>query len=310
MQVVQYSDNHFDLWESFVKESKNGTIFQTRSFLSYHPKERFIDKSIMIFEDENLKAVFPAIEFEDKIISHRGSTYGGLIVSKKNRLSDSIEYFKLISEHYKNYKEILFRKQEYIFDIFPSGEVEFGAKQNGFEIIVDELSTCIELENIKLSKGRKWEFSKCKKSLEVKFDDSNYDDFYQILSNNLSSRHDSKPTHSLDEMKKLKEIFPNNYFLIAGYLDGKMVAGIWLVKTNDKTAHTFYIAQNYDYSSQSPLTCVIKFTLEKCKEMRFKYLNFGISTEDGGKVINKGLFEFKESFGGFGVSRYMYRKSL
>jgi hypothetical protein len=306
MKIVEYNDNYQDIWDEFVKNSKNGTIFHTRKFLSYHPAERFKDESILIYKKNKLIALFPAIEFENRIISHRGSTYGGLVVGVKNRLSDSLEIWKEIINYYD--KIIEFRKSEYIFDLYPSEEVIFSAKKLGFKEVNEELSTCLDLNNIKLTKGRKWALTKCK-NLKIVFDDKDYKSYYKILKNNLI-KHNSTPTHSLEEMIKLKSLLPNNYFLVTIYLDDKMIAGIWLVLANSKTAHTFYIAQNYDYTEFQPLSCIVKNIIEFLKERNFKYLNFGISTENGGKIINKGLFEFKESFGGFGVSRYYFRREV
>jgi hypothetical protein len=306
MKIVEYNDNYQDIWDEFVKNSKNGTIFHTRKFLSYHPAERFKDESILIYKKKKLVALFPAIEFENRIISHRGSTYGGLVVGIKNRLNDSLKMWENIIKYYN--KTIEFRKSEYIFDLYPSEEVIFSAKKLGFKEVNEELSTCLDLNNIKLTKGRKWALTKCK-NLKIVFDDKDYKSYYKILKNNLI-KHNSTPTHSLEEMIKLKSLLPNNYFLVTIYLDDKMIAGIWLVLANSKTAHTFYIAQNYDYTEFQPLSCIVKNIIEFLKERNFKYLNFGISTENGGKIINKGLFEFKESFGGFGVSRYYFRREV
>jgi len=302
MQIIEYCEKYFDIWDEFIKNSKNGNIFHTRKFLSYH-KDRFIDKSILIYKKNRLLGVFPAAKFKDKIISHRGSTYGGLIVRKDNKLNDTLNIWQEIKNYYK--KSIEYRKNEYIFDIYPSEEVEFAAKKIGFREIYEELSTCIDLDFIKLSERRKRAYKKCK-DLKIKFDDMDYKSYYEILETNLI-KHNSTPTHLLEEMQLLKTLLPKNYFLVTIYLDNIMIAGIWLVLANSKTAHTFYIAQNYEYSNFQPLTCIVLKIIEFLQKNNFKYLNFGISTENQGKFINSGLFEFKESFGGFGVSRKYLR---
>ena len=305
MKIIKYSDTFFDLWDEFVKNSKNGTIFHTRKFLSYH-KNKFVDESILIYKKNKLIGLFPAIEFENKIVSHRGSTYGGLIVGVKNSLKDSLNMWQLIKEYYQ--KEIEFRDSEYIFHKYPSREVIFSAKKAGFKEVYEELSTCLNLSRIKFTKGRKWAITKCK-NLKIVFDDNDYVSYYEILKNNLK-KHNSTPTHTLEEMKLLKELLPQNYFLVTIYQDNKMIAGVWLVLATSWTAHTFYIAQNYNFSEYQPLSCVMKFIIEYLQKNSFKYLNFGISTENMGEIINEGLFEFKESFGGFGVSRFYYRMEI
>ena len=305
MQIIKYNEKYKNLWDEFIKNSKNGNIFHTRKFLSYH-KDKFIDHSILIYKKNKLIALLPAIEFDGKIISHRGSTYGGVIVKKDNKLNDTLNLWEEIINYYD--KTIEFRKCEYIFDKFPSQEVEFAAKYLGFKCVNEELSTCLELNNIKLTKGRKWALTKCK-DLKIVFDDLDYESYHKILSKNLE-KFDSIPTHNLEEMKLLKNLLPDEYKLVSIYLDNKMIAGIWLVLATTKTAHTFYIAQDYQFTEFQPLSCVVKEIIKYLQNKNYKYLNFGISTENGGKIINKGLFEFKESFGGFGVSRFYYRREI
>jgi hypothetical protein len=305
MQIIKYQKEYQTLWDNFVKSSKNGTLFHTQKFLSYH-KDRFIDMSILIFKNNKLKALFPAIEFENRIISHRGSTYGGLIVGVKNNLKENLEIWESIIEYYN--KTIEFRKSEYIFDLYPSQEVEFSAKYLGFKEVFSELSTCLDLSFIKFSHGRKESIKKCK-NLKIVFDDLDYKSYYSILLKNLE-KFNTFPTHSLEEMKLLKSLFPKEYQLITIYKNNQMIAGIWLVLATKTTAHTFYIAQDYNFKELQSLSCIVKEIIYYLQKEKFKYLNFGISTENGGKYLNKGLFEFKESFGGFGVSRYYYRREI
>jgi len=126
IKLIKYSKEYEKIWDDFVKSSKNGTIFHTRRFLSYHPEDRFEDNSILIYKKNKLIGVFPAVEWENKIISHRGSTYGGLVVGVKNNLKDSLTMWEEIVNYYQ--KTIEFRKSEYIFEKYPSREVIFAAK--------------------------------------------------------------------------------------------------------------------------------------------------------------------------------------
>ena len=305
MQIVKYKESYEKTWDDFVAKSKNGNVFHTRKFLNYH-KDKFVDHSVLIYKKDKLLALFPAIEYDGKIISHRGSTYGGLLVKTNNKLNDTLKIWKEVINYYQ--KTIEFRKCEYIFDRFPSQEVEFGAKHLGFSCVHEELSTCLDLHHIKLSERRKRAIKKCK-DLKIVFDDLDYETYHKVLTKNLE-KFDSTPTHTLKEMEYLKELLPENYYLVTIYVDNTMIAGIWLVLATDKTAHTFYIAQDYRYSEHQPLSCLVRYIIDYLKENGFTYLNFGISTEDGGNYINEGLFEFKESFGGFGVSRFYYRREV
>ena len=83
MNIVQYTNVQAAEWDSFVRESKNGTFLLERSFMDYH-SDRFQDCSLMIYEDNLLIGLFPA-NWEEKghiVWSHQGLTYGGLVLSE------------------------------------------------------------------------------------------------------------------------------------------------------------------------------------------------------------------------------------
>ena len=86
--IKKYDISKETEWDEFVlKQSVNGTFLQTRFFLNYHPKGRFKDCSLLVYDNNNLVAVCPACEIEESgnriFFSHKGSTYGGLIISSK-----------------------------------------------------------------------------------------------------------------------------------------------------------------------------------------------------------------------------------
>ena len=85
-QIEWYENSYFEEWDTFIYErAVNGTFLQTRKFLSYHPKDRFRDCSVIVKRKGMIVAVCPACEsFENGtkvFMSHGGSTYGGLIIS-------------------------------------------------------------------------------------------------------------------------------------------------------------------------------------------------------------------------------------
>ena len=84
IQVKEYTEDHHKAWDEFIRTaSRNGGIFQERDFLSYHPEGKFKDASLLFFEKGTLIAVFPAAivseNGKEKVVSHPGSSCGGLI---------------------------------------------------------------------------------------------------------------------------------------------------------------------------------------------------------------------------------------
>src|SRR5258705_10724884 len=96
IEVKEYTEDHHKAWDEFVRNtSRNGGIFQERDFLSYHPDGKFNDASLLFFEKGTLMAVFPAAIVSEnekqKIVSHPGSSCGGLIFFYLSKLQQVLE---------------------------------------------------------------------------------------------------------------------------------------------------------------------------------------------------------------------------
>ena len=137
------------------------------------------------------------------------------------------------------------------------------------------------------------------------------DEFYNILEGNLYNKYETLPTHNLEELKylvsKLDEI---NLFLTYKNDSDELASGILTVNLNKNTVLAFYISSNSKYLDHSPVRQSIYEAIKYSKEKNFKSFNFGISTEDSGKTVNKGLLKFKESFGGVNSLRNTFEYKI
>ena len=101
LQVVKYSKNKKEEWNSFVLNSKNGTFLFDRGFMEYHA-DRFTDFSLMIYLNEKLVALLPANIKDDVVYSHQGLSYGGLVFSKKYNFQKKTEAYQTLFIYLKN----------------------------------------------------------------------------------------------------------------------------------------------------------------------------------------------------------------
>ena len=86
------------------------------------------------------------------------------------------------------------------------------------------------------------------------------------------------------------------------------MAGAVLFLT-DTVAHAQYIAVSEQGRKFGALESVIDYCLQNYSEGR-KYFDFGISTEDEGRVLNEGLVSQKEGFGARGICHDFYHWQL
>src|SRR5690348_5975598 len=81
MRVVRYKPDYSGVWNDFVLSAVNSTFLFDRGFLEYHA-DRFVDCSLLVFDGDALIALLPANIDEDRLVSHGGLTYGGLLVRR------------------------------------------------------------------------------------------------------------------------------------------------------------------------------------------------------------------------------------
>lgn len=332
IKIVKYENKHFDLYESFVENSINGTIFHERKFISYHPEERFDDCSLLFFRGEKLVAVFPAAIIQKENIkilkSHPGTSYGGLIIKENLSYSFTNSLFEKLEEYCKknNINFIEFRHSPRIFLKNPLDQIEFVLINRGYIREAEELATCYELSQIKYltnsqyinyfnnytnTKARQNIKKAISKKLNFKFihNDEDISNYYNILENNLK-KYNTKPVHSLKEIIKLINLYPERVKISVTEFDGRILGGFLIFNINTLGWHIFYSALDYNYLEYKPIHFCL-FKLKKyLSQMSYKYLNYGISTENSGKYINESLLSFKESFNGIGVVRTYWQKKL
>ncbi|MFH1181013.1 MAG: GNAT family N-acetyltransferase [bacterium] len=312
LKAVKYNKYWQKKWDEFVASSCNGTIFHCQKFLSYHSSEKFKDFSLLLSESGQIKSVFPAaakeIEGKRYFFSHPGSSYGGLVVNENISIAEAFEYLKIVIDFAKknSFDGIIIRHSERIFQKSPAEVLDFAMTWLGFGYYARELSSSVDLARFNFNKKARNAVRKAEKLGLTGSLSQDYDGFFKLLCDNLAKKHNSLPTHSLEEMKKIKNLFPEDVFLMSVFLKEKMIAGIWFFRCNEVGLHTFYIAQDYDFQEYRPLNLAAQELIRWAIEKKLRYLNFGISTEEKGKVINWNLFKFKESFGAFGTRRDAY----
>ena len=90
----QDTEENVALWDQWVADSNNGTIFQTLQFLTYHPTDRFINHHLCIYKRNKLFAVMPGAEVSEEggpaFVSYPGASYGGMVVSSDCHLEDAV----------------------------------------------------------------------------------------------------------------------------------------------------------------------------------------------------------------------------
>lgn len=124
--------------------------------------------------------------------------------------------------------------------------------------------------------------------------------FHALLTDVLAEHHAASPTHSLEELELLRAQFPRQVRLFTAEHSDEVLAGA-VVYDCGQTVHTQYLASGHRGRRTGALDLVVLHLMDEVFRDR-RYLSFGISTEQGGRVLNRGLAAQKEMFGGRAVT--------
>jgi hypothetical protein len=306
LEIVKYQIKFAKIWNEFIQESKNGLFFFERCFMEYH-ENRFEDYSLLFFLNDKLVAVLPANKDKKQLISHAGLTYGGLILNKSASAILVSQIFSklLVFLNEAGFSKFIYKSIPNIYHKVPSEEDLYALFINNGYLIRRDLSSVINLKDeIKYSKGTKYNLSKAKKNILHIEISGDFEKFHKILSDVLKSNHSATPVHSLEELKYLATKFPNNIKLFLVLKETDCLGGI-LIFENTNTVHTQYISITNEGKELGALDILINYLIEIYRNTH-NYFSFGISTVDQGKILNEGLLRNKESFGARAIVHDFY----
>lgn len=297
--VKKYTENDYKKWNDFIAQAKNATFLFHRDFMEYH-KDRFEDYSLMVFEEEKLAAVLPANLSGQTLYSHQGLTYGGVIYDDKIKLTSVLQVFKSVLSFLNSSKiqKIQLKLIPSIYHQRPAEELNYIIFLLEAQLIRrDTLAVIDSSKPYSLSKIRKRGVKTAiKNGLVIKEVDDFTDFWNEILIPNLKQKHQVRPVHNLEEITRLKALFPEQIRQFNVYENGFIIAGTTIFESQT-VAHSQYISGKKEKNELGGLDLLFyKLISEVFKNKCF--FDFGISNEDQGKKLNEGLSYWKESFGG------------
>ena len=306
-------------WDKFVTASRNGTFLFRRDFMEYH-SDRFEDASLLIYDDKKPLGLLPANRSRRDaatVESHGGLTYGGLLLGDKATAMLTGKMLHVAAEYYlaQGYKQLVYKPTPYIYHRQPTEEPLYWLYRAGATLETRNVSTAVSLRNpLPLSelRGRK-----CRQAqnadLRIRSEksgaaaDEDYPAYWDLLTETLEQRHGVRPVHSLQEIKHLKSLFPNEIKLYTAEREGALLAGV-LCFDCGKVVHAQYIAAGAEARTCGALDLLFATLLEIYSNRA--YFDFGISNEPETGRINEGLIFQKEGFGGRSVCYDRYLVSL
>ncbi len=324
--VKRYTEDKALLWDQFVLgESMNGTFLQTRKFINYHAPEKFADCSLMFYKGESLVAVILSCEAEmngKKIFfSHKGTTFGGIIISNRIYSSSLImELMDVFEEELlrDGYAGCYLKMTPAIFQKSNTDLLDYFLYQRGF-LQYSELNFYMLLEPYRydisscFSSGKRRDYKYSLKN-NLKFRELESKDevrqFYDVLQLNLNKL-GLRSVHSYEDLVQLKfERFSKEIIFYGVYLGDKLIAGSMIFIFFEEIFHTQYLSSDQAYLKYFPMDFLIYHLIEQALAKGMRKFTFGICTENQGRELNMGLARFKEGFGAGYALNKSFEKSF
>lgn len=306
----RYSQDHKQMWDNFVEESKNGTFLHLRDYMDYH-SDRFHDFSIMVWNDNKLLALLPACSLGDVWVSHAGLTYGGMLMNGKMTAALALEVFQTLLPNlrHRGFNQVRYSPSPHIYHRLPAEEDLYALFRCGASLSARKISSVVESAHpLKWRNIRKTGIRKAmSEGITIERSD-NFVDFWEILSDNLANKYSAQPVHSLEEIVRLHDLFPDKILLYSANKGGKMLAGV-VMYVMPTVAHCQYISANPEGKEVGALDLLFHHLLKEVYT-DLPYFDFGTSNEDGGLYLNESLIYQKEGFGGRAICYDTYTLPL
>ena len=310
MQVQVYKSENKKIWDEFISNSKNGLFMFKRDFMDYH-SDRFNDNSLLFYYKDKLLAVLPANIREDVLYSHQGLTFGGIISDNRMKTPVMLDIFESIRIYMQNrsLKKLVYKAIPYIYHQIPAQEDLYALSKIKASIFRTDVTSTVDLtKRPSFSSIRKRGAKKALKKGLIVEKSEDYAQYIKVLNDVLLENHNTQAVHSIEEIELLVSRFPDNIKLYTASKYGEIYAGT-LIFEYPEVVHAQYIASSNKHRNSGSLDLVFSTLINETYQKK-KYFDFGISTEDCGKMLNEGLIAQKEGFGARAVVQQFWEMNV
>jgi hypothetical protein len=309
-RVIRYRDEIKQDWDSCIAQAKNGSFLFLRDYMDYH-RDRFDDHSLLFVRKGRTVACLPAHRVDDVLNSHRGLTFGGLVMHEKIRLSDVRTIFRYLLDHMNanGLRTLYYRHMPHPYHRLPAEEDIFTLSSLGAHVI-ETKATCVVpagmpalySQDIRRVVKR---FSRAGLTLRQSFD---FARFMALCETYLWRRRGTRPVHSGEELARLAARFFDNILLYVVERGSDIEGGV-VIYRNATCARAQYVAQS-EFGQEARVVPAIYDHIFNNVLPRGMMFDFGHSADPATGSHDEKLHTYKESFGARTIQLSSYRLSI
>ena len=310
-EIRRYTPALANEWNQFVAASKNGTFLFDRRYMDYHA-DRFLDHSLLFYLGERLLAVLPAHQSGDTLCSHNGLTYGGLVMSPRLTVVQTMNLFRELNDYLRGegFRHVSYKCIPWIYHRLPAEEDLYALYHEcRARMVARDFATDVFLHgDMRWERVRRRGVSRAQKAGVIVERSDDYAAFWEVLSQNLQTKYGVKPVHTLQEITLLHSRFPENIVLYQAVKDGVVLGGVVLYIT-PQVVHAQYSSATPEGKKLGAIDLLYSRIFNDYEN--YSHFDFGRSTENpDGSGLNEQLVFQKEGFGGRGLCYDIYEYDL
>jgi len=312
MKICRYQDSDASTWDTFIRDSKNGTFLFLRDYMDYN-RDQVEDYSLCLYDDKaRLVSVLPANRIANTLHSHGRLTYGGFITGTQMRTLEMLTIFEqcVIFLRDVGFEEVLYRTIPYIYHKAPAQEDLYALFALGATISNRRMIAVLDLQRpLPFQERRRRGAKKARSAQVIVQQTTDFAAYWRLLNDVLQSNYNTNPVHRLDEIELLHRRFPHAIQLYCAYHQNVPIAGV-VMYVSDQVARAQYIAANEEGKALGALDLLFEMLLTDIFPSTHRYFEFGTSEIAGTSTLNAGLLEQKEGFGARVIAQDIYRMNL
>lgn len=303
LSVRPLEDDDVAAWEDLVAAAQNATFLHSRRFLGYHG-DRFEDHSLVVTDAKGaVVGLLPAardLVVADRVVSHPGSTYGGLVHAGALRGEKTLQVLQDACEVYRaaGFRSFRYKTVPAMYHGNPVADDLYALFRLGADRYRADLAVTVDLDAVvpvRRNRRRNLEDA-AQAGLRVVTGAEWLPAFWQVLTGNLMKKFGVSPAHTLAEVQDLCVRFPEQITCHAVVDGDDLVAGLVNFHT-PRVLHCQYSAASSRGFAMNALDLGFAWSIADARERGNRYFDFGVCNEQEGRVLNSSLYDFKISFG-------------
>ncbi len=281
-------------------------LFHDSKFIFRNPEAsvvRFINGSAEIYFSNN----------KQSLISLEASPFGGFMTDRIVVKEDVTSCLAQVEEWSKvhDMSHILIRLYPTAYHPESAALINEALLKFSFKILYADVAQIIDVTggSLKLNADKKRRLRNCNeqgfefRSLPRDF----LSEGYSLIVQSRTTK-GYPVTMSLEDLQNMFVLFPHEYLLFGMFDRNRMIAASVSIKVNDEILYCFYLGDDLEYRTYSPVTALVAGIFEFCQTHKFSTLDLGLSTDKG--IMNHGLYAFKKSFGANDSAKLTFIKQV